>query len=285
MQPISEHDPLLCIPAGATLEYVVRPDGTRLRTVHAGQGPTVVLAHGYLLELTLYNLVWQPLLAAGYRVIAFDQRGHGASTIGSGGLGSTALAGDYAALLEHFAVQNGTLVAHSMGAFLAIVFCLRERALAEKRLQRLVLIGGNAGSVAQGSLQNQLQIPLLRFGLSRRLWAMPRVGRAMLGQLFGPDADPYWVEVTRQTLLRQHERQSFPMLNAMLDENYYARLAEIALPTTVLCGEFDRTCPRWHSERLGTELPNARNVWLPRAGHMLCYEAPHAILDALQQAP
>lgn len=274
-------DALLAVPQG-TVEHVERPDGTRLRCVYAGTGPTVLLAHGYLLDLALYNRVFPRLVAAGRRVIAFDQRGHGASTIGRDGLGSAALAGDYAALLTHFDVQGGTLIGHSMGAFLSILLCLNEPALARRRLQAMVLIGGNAGSVARGSLQNRLQIPLLKSGLLRRLWARPGVGGSMVkASLFGREPDPRWVEATRQILLRQLERLSFPMLSAMLDEDYYGRLGEISVPTTVLCGDLDRTCPRWHSERLGSALPSARLMWLPDAGHMVPYEAPDAILAAL----
>lgn len=274
-------DDSLLQPPNGTASFLVRPDGTRIHTVTRGQGPAVVLAHGYLLDLTLYKLVFDALVSAGHRVIAFDQRGHGASTIGSDGLGSAALASDYAALLDHHAVEDGTLVAHSMGAFLSIVLCLREPALVRQRLQKLVLLGGNAGSVARGSVQNRIQIPLLRFGVLRRLWKMPRMGRSLVAQLFGEAPDPHHVEATRLCLLRQREQQSFPMLNAMLHEDYYARLNEIPLPVSVLCGELDRTCPRWHSERLGRELPRARNVWLPRSGHMLPYEAPQAVLDAV----
>ena len=50
------------------------------------------------------------------------------------------------------------------------------------------------------------------------------------------------------------------------------------VPPAVLSGERDRTCPRWHSERLGTEIPSATNVWLPNIGHMVVYEAPDAIV-------
>jgi pimeloyl-ACP methyl ester carboxylesterase len=45
----------------------------------------------------------------------------------------------------------------------------------------------------------------------------------------------------------------------------------------------DRTCPRWHSERLGRELANASSTWLPNIGHMLVYEAPEAIVDAVRR--
>ena len=60
-----------------------RPDGTALRAVVAGDGPTVVLAHGYAVANWEWNVVCDELTGRGYRVITFDQRGHGRSTLGS----------------------------------------------------------------------------------------------------------------------------------------------------------------------------------------------------------
>src|SRR5689334_15590867 len=80
--------------------FIDTPDGTRIRAKSAGNGPTVILAHGYGYTLQEWSLIWTMLLDAGYRVIAFDQRGHGQSTIGSEGIGSKQMAGDYRAVLE-----------------------------------------------------------------------------------------------------------------------------------------------------------------------------------------
>src|SRR4051812_38337930 len=102
----------------SSVEIVRGADGASIHCVHAGSGPSVVLAHGYLLELGFFDLVFPELARSGYHVIAFDQRGHGRSSGGRDGYGSAASAADYAAVLEHFDVQNGTLVAHSMGSFL-----------------------------------------------------------------------------------------------------------------------------------------------------------------------
>src|SRR5262245_51510802 len=74
-------------PAGEET-FIDTPDGTRIRAVAGGSGPTVVLAHGYGYTLQEWSLIWTMLLDAGYRIIAFDQRGHGKSTIGSDGVGS-----------------------------------------------------------------------------------------------------------------------------------------------------------------------------------------------------
>ncbi len=268
------------LPPG-TVEFVTGADGSRLRTLWAGSGPSVVLAHGYLLDLTVYNRVFRALVGAGYRAIAFEHRGHGESTAGTDGFDVAALVRDYGAVLEHFAVSDGQLVAHSLGAFLGIVFCLEHGGRARKHLRRLVLLGGNAGAVAKGSLQNRMQIPLLRLGAIQPLWRFRPTGIALVSQLFGPRPDPRFVEATRAILVRQDTRRSLPVLEAMIHRDYYGRLGEIPLETKVLCGMHDRTCPRWHSERLGSELPNASNAWIPDVGHMLMYEAPDAIVGAI----
>jgi pimeloyl-ACP methyl ester carboxylesterase len=218
-------------------------------------------------------------VAAGYRVITFDQRGH-AGTSGTAPCTSAAAARDYRTLLEHFGVRDGTLVAHSMGGFLGLLFCLEHRDAA-KRLRRLVLLGANAGAVASGSLQNKLQIPLLQSGVMPYLWRVAPIGNALVRGLFGREPDPQFVKATRAILLGQDVRRSLPLLHALCYENYYARVREIGVETVVLCGEFDRTSPGWHSQELGANLPHATNRWLPDVGHMLMYEAPQAVVDAV----
>ena len=261
-------------------ELVTGHDGNRIHCVHAGTGPAVLIAHGFLLDLASFAGLHAELVARGYRVIAFDQRGHGHSTLGSSGNGSKVAARDYATLIEHFGLRDFTLVGHSMGGFLALVLCLEQPDLA-RRIKRLVLLGSHAGSVAEGSLQNKLQIALLESGLMPPLWRFAPTGRALVRPLFGRNASAEHVELTRSTLARQDVRACLPLMHAQINESYYARLPEIKVPTRVLCGELDRTCPAWHSRRLGAELPHAETRWLPECGHMLGYEAADAVLDAL----
>jgi pimeloyl-ACP methyl ester carboxylesterase len=112
-------DRLLAEPEGEET-LIGRPDGTMLRAVIAGDGPPVILAHGYTATLAEWNVVWDELLARGFRVIAFDHRGHGSSNLGSDGIGSQPMAADVAAVLKHFNVRDGILVGHSMGGFVTI---------------------------------------------------------------------------------------------------------------------------------------------------------------------
>ena len=152
-------------PAGEEV-FVRREDGTRIRAIARGSGPVVVLSHGYGLSLREWNVVWDLLLGTGYRVIAFDHRGHGRSTVGSDGLGSRHMADDYRAVLEHFDVRDAVLVGHSTGCFLSVVFMPEHPAEAARRLRGAVLFAGTAGNVLDGAPQNRLQVPLIRAGIN-----------------------------------------------------------------------------------------------------------------------
>ncbi|ABL05491.1 conserved hypothetical membrane protein [Mycobacterium ulcerans Agy99] len=158
---------LLAEPQGERVA-ITRPDGTVLHALVAGRGTPVILVHGYCASLTEWNFVWDELLARGLRVIAFDQRGHGRSTLGAEGIGSEPMADDLAAVLQHFDLRDGVLVGHSMGGFVSIRALLDHGALAQ-RLRAVVLFATWAGRVLDGAPQNRLQIPLLERGILQRL--------------------------------------------------------------------------------------------------------------------
>lgn len=257
-----------------------RPDGVELHAIEAGKGPTVLLAHGYLLDHTLYADLVPKLVGRGFRVVAFDQRGHGRSGCRPGD-GPEVMAADYADLIQRCSGDQTILVGHSMGGFLALLTFLQERELCARSLRRLVLLGGNAGKVAEGSLANRLQIPLLQSGLLPPLWRVRPVGQALMGALFGEDRDPVLVERTRKMVVANDPRATLSVLRAMTQRDLYPQLGEVSVETRVVCGKQDQTCPPWHSERLAAEIPGAHATWVPGCGHMLPFEAPDAVLEAI----
>ena len=80
----------------------------------------------------------------------------------------------------------------------------------------------------------------------------------------------------------QDHRALLPLLDAITRESHYDRLHALAVPTVVICGERDATTPRWHAEQLGVRIPIARNVWVPGKGHMLNWEAPQSLVEAVE---
>ncbi|WP_461086903.1 alpha/beta fold hydrolase, partial [Streptomyces deserti] len=190
--------------------FLSRPDGTLLRAIVAGDGPPVVLAHGYGVSLLEWNLVQATLVANGHRVIVFDQRGHGGSTLGADGIGSGPMARDYLAVLEHFDVRDAVLVGHSMGGFLALRAVLDHPGVS-RRLRGLVLFATWAGRIYDGAPHNRLQIPLLETGILERL-ARTRTGGVLFGAAqCGKHPSPAMIAVFLEVFLQQAHAPLVPI--------------------------------------------------------------------------
>lgn len=80
-----------------------------------GSGQPVVLIHGYPLDGQSWEKQERALLAAGYRVIAYDRRGFGRSSQPSIGYDYDTFAADLETLLEHLKLTDVVLVGFSMG--------------------------------------------------------------------------------------------------------------------------------------------------------------------------
>lgn len=262
--------------------WLERPDGTRIRVVSRGEGSTVVLAHGYGASILEWNVIWDLLVPTGARLVAFDQRGHGKSSIGSDGIGSAQMAGDYAAVLEHFDVRDGVLVGHSMGTFAAVRFLLDHAGCARERLRGVVLVSPTAGEVTRGSPQSRLEIPLIESGLMAKIVRSETYGMFFGASLMGDEPSPAAIEAFSRLFLAQDHERLVPILKALCEESHYPRLGEIRMPCVIVCGEKDKTTPAWHSSRLGADIPGARNVWLPGKGHLLNWEAPEEIVEVIR---
>lgn len=276
---------LLAEPEGEET-LVSRPDGTVLRAMIAGQGPPVVFVHGYTADFTEWNFVWDELQAQGFRVIAFDQRGHGASNIGSDGIGSEPMAADLAAVLAHFDVRDGVLVGHSMGGFITIRAVLDHPDIAQ-RLRGLVLFATWAGRILDGAPQNRIQVPLMERGVLRRLLDNKTFAMLLGAAQCGSRPSPAMISVFIESLIK-HLDDHGPLtliVRAFMREDRYPRLGEIAVPTVVMVGSADRTTPPSHSRRLADGIRGARLVTVPQAGHLLNWEAADDLIKVIESFP
>ncbi len=104
--------------AGVSLtHHYIDADGCKIHVVEAGQGPSVVLCHGFPeLWLSWRNQI--PVLAkAGYRVLAFDMRGHGESDSPEAIEDFSVLhtVGDVIAVLDQLGIERTIIVGHDAG--------------------------------------------------------------------------------------------------------------------------------------------------------------------------
>ena len=91
-------------------------DGTHLYTKVWGEGPPVVLVHGWPLSGDSWDPFSQELAEAGYKAIAYDRRGFGRSQQPSGGYDYDTFSDDLADVIDkHAGGQDVSLVGFSMG--------------------------------------------------------------------------------------------------------------------------------------------------------------------------
>ncbi|CAN5336577.1 alpha/beta hydrolase [soil metagenome] len=138
----------------------IKTNGATLHVRVGGQGPAVVLLHGY----GETGDMWAPMaadLARDHRVIVPDLRGLGLSSKPAGGFDKKTQAGDVAGVLDALKVQQADLVTHDIGNMVGYAFAAQH----PDRVRRFVLIDAPLPGV--GPWEEILKNPLLwhfRFG-------------------------------------------------------------------------------------------------------------------------
>lgn len=97
----------------------VTANGIRLHTVEAGSGPLVLLVHGFPEFWWSWRHQLVALADAGYRVVAPDLRGYGASDKPPRGYDPMTLAADLAGLIRALGERDAMVVGHDWGGHLA----------------------------------------------------------------------------------------------------------------------------------------------------------------------
>jgi pimeloyl-ACP methyl ester carboxylesterase len=117
-------------------------DGVEIAFLDEGEGEPIVLVHGFAstAEVNWVHPGWVATLTrAGRRVIALDNRGHGASSklYDPAAYHSARMAEDVRALLDHLGIERADVMGYSMGSRITAYFALAHPA----RLRRAVLGG------------------------------------------------------------------------------------------------------------------------------------------------
>lgn len=261
----------------ATAGTLARPDGIVLAYEDTGgDGPVVVLTHGFTLTLRSWDPTVAALVAAGYRVVTWDVRGHGWTAGPDEGALYTldAVIADLAALIDHVSDRPVVVGGLSFGGMLAMAawadpsFRPRVRALvladtgpgfrnAEAREawnrtaheQADALATRGAATFLEGDLGPTQPGAEAHLGLERH-----RSLRAL--------------ELAMRGFLTQHDARMMDTLDT------------IDVPTLILVGEDDAPFLRACDVMAG-KITGSRLVRIPAAGHLANLDNPAAFDDAL----
>jgi pimeloyl-ACP methyl ester carboxylesterase len=280
-------------PGGATPglifdEWEIELHGHRVIYRIAGDGPPVVLIHGMVNSSRHWERV-ALRLAERYTVIAPDLIGHGDSAAIRGDYSLGAHASSIRDLLTTIGIERATIVGHSLGGGIAMVFFYQF----PQRVERLALI-------SSGGLGHEVS-PLLRGaalpGAAAGIWlvanrrvreAIERAGERLRAR--GSRKGIYVQAVGRamRPLQEAAARHAFlQTLRSVIDVrgqhvSAVDRLYLLGeLPTLIVWGERDNTIPMKHGIAAHERIPNSRFVTLPSAAHFPNLEDPEGLAGAL----
>jgi pimeloyl-ACP methyl ester carboxylesterase len=264
--------------------------GVRLHYVEAGEGPLVVLLHGYPEHWYTWRHQIPALAAAGFRVLALDLRGYNLSEKprGVAAYAIHELVADVASLIRvSGSARAAAVVGHDWGGGVAWAFAMRHPELLDRLAvlncphpDRLLRALRTRRQLAKSWYMLFFQIPFVPEMLQRRHdYAVLR--QALRSHVHRPDA------LSDEDLARYVEAWAQPgALTASM--NYYRAMF---LPSSVRARELSRieapVLLIWGDEDsvLGPELaqpdpawvPGARVEHVPGAGHFVQYDRPEEV--------
>lgn len=256
--------------------FVETFDGARLRVLSRGEGPVLLLAHGVLLSARIWVRQFQDWPEQGFRVVAFGQRGHGLSSVGTAGHSIDNLAGDIRAVIEALDLDDVTLVGHSMGGFGALAFVLRHPAAAS-RLRGLVLLSTLSRSPMASAVPvvRRIMTTLARRGPdAARVLARPDLGFSLARLGLGRKATAENIEYTRAMLVATDPVTARDAVVSLLDFDLTPELGALGVPTLVIVGSADVLTPPREARRMAAAIPGAWLTTVAGGGHMLMLERP-----------
>ena len=264
------------------------PDGAQLAIWDlAGDGPdapVVVLPHCWGCSHEVWLPVTRRLREQGFRVVLYDQRGHGASTRGTAPLAIETLAHDLTAVLDATDVRDAVLAGHSMGGMTIMSLATHRPDVLRERAKATVLVATAATSLGGSSAQGAR--------VADALVASPLVTRAMRSKnghvfvrgAFGQSPVRSHMDLTRDLFGGCHGVVRGDFLRSMSTMDLLEGLATMEVPTTVMVGTRDvLTLPK-KADQIVATVPGARLVTLQNRGHMLPLEDPDAVTDEIVRA-
>jgi proline iminopeptidase len=280
-------------------DFVDAGEGVRLWYAENGKGSPVIIIHGGPGMDHLSLAADLAPLEQHHRVIYYDQRGGGRSTLPA----DPALltidhhVQDLEALRLHLGLERVTLVAHSFGPAIAALYAIRY----PEHVERMVFLapipprkgkffeefGASLGKrltdeqrKRAAELQSGFETSTDVAALCREYWSImtpPRLGHSMPVTVVKSDLCAAPPEAIRFGLMKTNPAT----FGSLGDWNWTADLARVHAPTLIIHGQEDAIPMAMVSEWV-TALPNARILRLPHTAHFPHAEQPKVVFPAIE---
>lgn len=255
---------------------VIQPANNSHKVYVAGEGPPLLLVHGFPLDHRMWDAQLASL-AKHYQVIAPDLRGFGGTPHVDKSCHTMAdFADDLAVLLEALNVtQPAIFCGLSMGGYIGWQFWRHHR----ERLAGLIICDSKAVADTPEAAANRLDLAkrVLAEGTGSLAESMPE-------KLLAPQTlvdQPAIVTAVQQQILHASPQGVAAALTGMSQRpDVTDWLSEIDVPTLLVVGEHDGISPPAEMQEIATAIPGAGCAVIAGAGHMSPLEQPADFLSA-----
>lgn len=251
----------------------VRSGAAEVEYDQRGAGPSLLLVHSLLTEMTVFDTVL-PQLASKRAVTRINLPGFGRSSPVR--LGSVADHADHVArVMDELKLPKDTAVfGNGFGAFACLELAVRHGA----RFGRLIVADTLAAFPELG--RNAFR------GMADRVstGGMAAILDTAIGRMFPPSFAEEHADIVaaRKAMLAKVDAECFARAClALASLDLTPRLAEIRNPTLVLCGSLDQTTPPALARALAEKIPGARYEEIPDSGHCPMLEQPELLTRAI----
>jgi 3-oxoadipate enol-lactonase/4-carboxymuconolactone decarboxylase len=225
-------------------------------------GPVVVLAGSLGSDLRMWDPQVEPLVAAGFRVVRYDQRGHGRSPAPAGPYTLAGLGADLLALLDRLELARVSLAGLSLGGMTGMWLAQHH----PERLDRLVLCCTSA-ELGPESMWTERARAARESGLDG-------LADAAVDRWVTPAADPA-LRARLRSMFTDGDAEGYASCcTAIQTMTIAAGLGSIAAPTLVIAGAEDHATPPDHARRIAAAVPAARLEIVEGAAHLGNVERP-----------
>lgn len=243
-------------------------DGVELFSKDWGEGRTLVFVHSWAVTSDIWQYQHAHFVEKGYRVVAFDRRGHGRSDQ-PGDYRIDTLADDIAAVLDAHDVKDATLIGHSMGCNEIVRYLSRH---GSSRVSKIALIAPTTPCLLK-TADNPDGIDGAVFEAVRDQW------RRDFPKWLNDNSKPFFVPETSQAMIdwgmsmmaRIPVHIAIACNKAITDNDFRADCRAVKIPTLIVQGTADASAPLPLTGKRTAEL-------IPESAFIIYDGAPHGVM-------
>lgn len=251
-------------------EKQIAINGLQINYKIMGQGPTILILHGWGRGSDSYSDVIERIARAGYRVMVPDLPGFGKTDSPHEVWGVQEYSDCIVRFVHELGVQRFTLLGHSFGGQVALQFAVDH----EDRLERLILYAAAVMRRKPDLKKRMIRLVSHAGSVLFSFWPF-RMFRDIVGRVFYRLLGSGDWRYSQGMMKQVHQK--------VVRQDLSALAPHVTVPTLIIWGDQDRATPVEDARILKDKIPGSSLKVIPGVGHRLHREAPDIFVESILQ--